>query len=135
MRCLSFRLSNRALEGLRLITIRHGHISPVSCFLIPPTATKRWSMSRVADQKTDTESDGGGGVGIVFHEPLESIVACDGDGLDCFGTLDSGIDRLAVGLLRGTRGLLHEAFSFGLGVADDLAEALFNPSADVADRA
>ena len=47
-------------------------------------------MGRVTDEKADSERYGRGGVGIVFDELADNVMAFNGGLSHCLGTFDSG---------------------------------------------
>src|SRR5438477_2648824 len=100
--------------------------------LIPPMAARRLGMGRVADEKADAERYGRGGVGIVFDELANNVMAFNGGLFHALGTFHGGVHGLAVGVLYRASRLIHHAFQFGRGVAGDFANAFLHLAADIA---
>src|SRR5882757_3095174 len=91
---------------------------------IPPTASRRWPLGGVSDEKSDPQCNDRGGVGVFFHEPSQEVVAGNRGPFDSFGTFHGGVDRLAVGVLHRIGGLVHQAIRLRSHVASSVSPAL-----------
>jgi hypothetical protein len=102
---------------------------------VPPTAPRGLPGGRVSDEKPDTQGDDSRRMGVLFHEPLEEVMAGDGGALDRLSAFHRRIHGLALGLLHRTTRLACQPLGLGFGVAGNSASAILHLSCERANRA
>jgi hypothetical protein len=92
-------------------------------------------MSGVSKEKPNADRDSRRGMGIFLDEPFQKVMALYRCLFDRVRTLRGGVNRLTIGVLNSTRGLLNHALRFHLAASGKFSSRLLDLAANIASGA